>query len=541
MKLLCKLLFVIFIMAVFDYGWAATYYVDYKGGIATALGTSTATAWKYCPGDSRFAAACAGNCATIWTGAGSKLNAGDKVIFKGDVTYAGSAITTSWGGSADDTAHRIIYDGDSGTYVARWGSGTSKATIDGEATRAGFLNVSAGAYVTINSFEIKNGATHRADFGGGVLIFNYSGANNVTISNNTVHDVGNFVGTGGTVTGTCIASDGADYFRVQNNTVYNCGYTGIMFWPATVHGSNLEISGNNVTDKVAWGIAAAFAGQANVTSWKIFNNTVHDLVYYAVGDDPHTNFIWLFGSGNYGVTDIEIYNNLLYTDGTAQPSSGAIHLEAPHGGFNNVKIYNNVLKNISYVAPIYLTTRNADGNGIFKDVYIYNNSIHQPSSGGGGGIGIFPSATGAYTNVNIKNNIFSIRAPANGYVILLPMSKITGLTIDYNLYYLATSTPFDCNDAINNWADFKTCTGNAERHSVGLTSDPLYTDIGATSHDLRLSSTSSPAYNAGADLSATIGSLDFMGNTRPQGASWDIGAYQHNTPKPPLNLKILSP
>ncbi len=579
-------------------GFAATYYVDYVGGAATTAGTSTGAAWQYSPGDSRFAAACTGDCATTWTAAGSVLNPGDKVIFKGGVIYTGSQITISWPGNADTVAGRIIFDGDSGTYVTRWGSGTDKAVYDCATTNNGFNVTAAGDYVTINSFEVKNGPTPRGSY----LIGGAAGAAYLTVSNNTVHDVGDFALTGGTWGGCAIGSDGGDYFRVQNNTIYNASY-GVYFTASGTIGSNIEISGNDITDKCAWGITFTASNTGNLTNWNIFNNTIHDFTYYDASSDPHVNFIWIFGGSEYSVTGINIYNNKIYTDGTAQPSSGGIHLEAPHGGFKEVKIYNNILKNILYTTAIYLTTQCTGSHGVFDGIYIYNNSIYQAN--GYGGIGLFPSAFGTYNNVNIKNNIIALTGTTVGAIFWDPQ-PMSNASVDYNLYYTPNDTnpltevgngthtgadsstvltsPVDMGytdnslvsltiynrtdlasscviTANNQSAKTITCSGglsggtnnvwhtgdkfwigdvtNAytltqwkskypsyDVNSVGnLVSDPLFIDVSANAHDLRLASTSSPAYNAGADLSATIGSLDLLGNTRS--GAWDIGAYEY--------------
>jgi hypothetical protein len=45
-------------------------------------------------------------------------------------------------------------------------------------------------------------------------------------------------------------------------------------------------------------------------------------------------------------------------------------------------------------------------------------------------------------------------------------------------------------------------------------------------YDLSLKN-NSPAINAGTNLSANIGALDYAGISRPQGSAWDIGAYEY--------------
>jgi len=56
---------------------AAIYYIDYATGADTNNGTSTSTPFKRCPGDP----------AATDTALATTLAAGDKVIFKGGVTY----------------------------------------------------------------------------------------------------------------------------------------------------------------------------------------------------------------------------------------------------------------------------------------------------------------------------------------------------------------------------------------------------------------------------------------------------------------------
>jgi hypothetical protein len=141
------------------YVFPATYYVDYTGGSETATGTSTGAAWKYCPGDSRFTTGCSNpsDCYTTWSGAGSKLNPGDTVIFKGGVTYTGTGtgtlITISNGGTL--AGGYVTYRGN--TEAGDWGTG--KANFDLNETYGKLFYASNLNYGKILNFDITKAAS----------------------------------------------------------------------------------------------------------------------------------------------------------------------------------------------------------------------------------------------------------------------------------------------------------------------------------------------------------------------------------------------
>lgn len=93
--------------------WSATYYVDYASGDDTNNGTSDATPWKHCPGDSNAT-----------DNADITLSAGDTVNFKGGVRYLGQ-ITVNQDGTSES---RITFQGQ----PADWGTGA--AIIEGSDT-----------------------------------------------------------------------------------------------------------------------------------------------------------------------------------------------------------------------------------------------------------------------------------------------------------------------------------------------------------------------------------------------------------------------
>jgi len=90
---------------------AAAYYVDFDGGSDTNDGRTAAAAWKHCPGDANAAG----------VPAGTSLQAGDMVAFRGGVRYRGS-VTLRSSGTPESP---IVLKGDCGT----WGGG--RAVLDG--------------------------------------------------------------------------------------------------------------------------------------------------------------------------------------------------------------------------------------------------------------------------------------------------------------------------------------------------------------------------------------------------------------------------
>lgn len=91
---------------------AATYFVDYESGQDKRTGLSAQEAWKHCPSDENAtekSAAC-------------RLEAGDKVVFKGGVRYRGK-ISKAFSGSPEKP---LIYDGNTENSY-----GNGPAIIDG--------------------------------------------------------------------------------------------------------------------------------------------------------------------------------------------------------------------------------------------------------------------------------------------------------------------------------------------------------------------------------------------------------------------------
>jgi hypothetical protein len=109
-------------------------------------------------------------------------------------------------------------------------------------------------------------------------------------------------------------------------------------------------------------------------------------------------------------------------------------------------------------------------------------------------------------------------------------SGATSNTIDYNVYYGGTATPFTWNGTAYSMSGYLSASGQ-DSHSINA--DPQFTNPSA--NDFSLTS-SSPAVGAGINLGTTYQFDLAPGSTWPwnvktanqnSNGAWDIGAYVH--------------
>jgi hypothetical protein len=244
---------------------------------------------------------------------------------------------------------------------------------------------------------------------------------------------------------------------------------------------------------------------------------------------------------NTKVSDNLFYNSYPITYGF---TSGMIHFksEGGGGGFDGIDIYNNILFN-----PDAKSADISNKYGYIKNMNVYNNTTYSP---GGATTWAFSSASGtpeSWVNFRFVNNI--VMAAGTGNMIQVPLaSQMSGdIVIDYNNYYTLAPKPFYEVDGIlkrqsqRSWDYWKTTLGYDTHSSPTIKSNPLFVDATVGDNfNLRLQP-ESPCKDTG-----TVGpGIDFAGTLRPQGAAWDMGAYEftireplQQLPLPPSNLRI---
>jgi parallel beta-helix repeat protein len=286
---------------------------------------------------------------------------------------------------------------------------------------------------------------------------------NVAVKNCTVYNIPGFA---------CIGSEQADNLIVENNLCYS-SEMGI-----DIGSGDNNIIRNNIVHDVDTGIMLS----SNEDSL-VYNNTVYNIISEAL-----YNYCWiLHGEGH---ARNKWFNNVVHDAGWAVYESARksdSYGICPSSGH---EYYNNLFYNIgvsTYRKPFYFY-------GVTGTKF-YHNTVY--INFGYDAITFISGATGA----EIKNNIISI-AGGKLPVIIDALSQ-AGASIDYNLYHDRTAV----------------LGSGTEAHSL-YDQDPLFSNAAGGNFHL---TESSPAIDKGVNLGINT---DMEGNVRPQGAGYDMGAYE---------------
>jgi len=258
---------------------------------------------------------------------------------------------------------------------------------------------------------------------------------------------------------------------------------------------------------------------------QIINCKIHDSVVDTVQDPPSRRYgIYLSSGDTVIIEGNNIYNN---PGGGITVYPGPVHNAVIR---NNVIHHNNWMANSNVpgiqLSPV-LDHPTANGNGVIDGTQIYNNVVHsncvnQPTgSKPCGGIEISNGAT----NTKVWNNtVYGNK----GYGIRVA-SGSNGPTV---------------NTVVQNNIVFENASGQIMNTGVdsiithNLTTDPKFVKV--ETFDFRLQARS-PAIDAGTDLNMV--SVDIKNVSRPQGAAYDIGAYEgsvsgDSSPDTPKDLSL---
>lgn len=226
---------------------------------------------------------------------------------------------------------------------------------------------------------------------------------------------------------------------------------------------------------------------------KVFNNYAHDFPEGSIGLDA-----WEAGlAGTPTLNSIDIYSNRIERAGGIRVSSEEL------GIVENINIFDNLLIHTNNGIMITASAK----NGPKWNVNIFNNTIYEGAVDGWGGIWI---VTENFKNAVIRNNIVVSTDWGMGKITLGYKSKLSEVTADHNLVMGEKNGIDGFADAV----ELSDLPGNA-------TADPRF--VNAAASDLHLLA-GSPAIDQGATIAGVA--VDFDGVTRPQGAAFDIGAFE---------------
>ena len=530
---------VIFVGIICSSSWATTYYVDFSTGNDANSGLSSATPFKRCPGDV--------NATSITSSVA--LAAGDRVIFKGGVSYKGQ-ININWSGSIDNP---ITYDGNtSGT----WGLG--KAIINNENDRTinnAFYGTGIRSNIVIDGFEITNVGgytdTELSGLGGslcpgglaaaggtGINFDSVAGSSNIRIINCYIHEMGEWHNAAYSSSKT-IAGTGISLQNVKNVIIDGCEitrtHTGISLKAGNYGDRSIdtvEIKKCNIHNHLVWGldIAPRISGGI-IRNLNIHHNKIHDYYEYdstswlGCGEKPHTDGIFLRTAGIASSvwTNINIYSNEFYNDWTTGGGTASIYVsQGP-----SVNINNNTFVNTLHGRTIAVMYPPATGTSP-QVVRVYNNTFYNGSTA----INLRDGA-GTGRNVYIKNNVFyDTRVLGSNAVIYIEDSGSDPTELDSNAYFTRNThvPPYVINRAgtLMTFNEIKTYGWEAN-NTTGI-ADPKFVDISygiglnSSRNNLSLNS-SSPFIDKGFPLGSYLNN-DKVGIVRPYGGGWDIGAYE---------------
>lgn len=194
-----------------------------------------------------------------------------------------------------------------------------------------------------------------------------------------------------------------------------------------------------------------------------------------------------------------------------------------------------------------LTTNTIIRNNIFRES---DDNPEGYSEGGFAGEGIIGSWSGQHTiGVKIYNNTFYNFIRSSAMIDYDEADEATGIEIKNNLWYCdkgasCKSAAYRTKVGVELTTSTNAFYGNSknanETNPVTLAATDPFTNSasGSAGGDFSLKSCSGSdcAINTGTDLSASWASaLDYIGTSRPQGAAWDIGAYEYNPTTAPKN------
>lgn len=230
------------------------------------------------------------------------------------------------------------------------------------------------------------------------------------------------------------------------------------------------------------------------------NNEFINLKIHTNGSSKLDHGLYIFGSNNL-IERNEIYNNAGY----------GVHLYYGGGGVNNNIVRSNISHNngtAGDVSSAGILLASGDGNLAYNNI-LYGNPY---------GIQVSYSAS----NTKVYNNTVS----ANTYLGVDIYTSSSGAIIKNNILYQNGGAISDL--------------GSGTVRSNNLTTNPLFVD--AAAHNFALQA-GSPAMDAGGTISEVTD--DYDGVSRPQGAAYDIGAYEYRAtvtttaPAAPTNLRIV--
>lgn len=314
---------------------------------------------------------------------------------------------------------------------------------------------------------------------------------------------------------------------VRNNILYRNGMFGVE-----VMGQNNLIEGNDVSETIqhhpcnvtyataSWLDSDGFRFHGGGHTFK--NNKIHNISYGPVGyttgticslanlqnlandynENPHIDCFQTYAGDKVPGHDIVFEGN--YCNNPDYLPDFSLAGKA----FQSSLGYNLLFKNNLTISNLVALIK--DGKNI---TFAHNTFIGNPNNQYSQGIQLTRS-----DNTVVKNNIFAYQENGIGSIWTNDSQSATSLSAEYNCVYRAGGNPRRAKDPGDVW---------------GL--NPLFASEASGDYHLQ---SGSPCIDKGTDMGVTT---DFDGRSRPQGAGFDIGAYEASLLSAPTGLKMVAP
>jgi hypothetical protein len=326
--------------------------------------------------------------------------------------------------------------------------------------------------------------------------------------------------------------------RIDGLKVINAKKSGIVLWGPSGSGHNLEVL-NSITDTTGRsGIITFYVNGATIKGNTIYNSNmpggsdeILSIASHSSNIDVSYNKLYA-GNRNLGATGGEGLNikdgcSYIYvhhnTIDMARPDGQesdryAIGVDGWTSETHHIYFYDNIVKGGSWGLQC-----NSEEGGYTHHVYFYNNIVSHIGHSNrmqGGAIGFPPYGNGPGTNAYIYwwNNVIY----DSYYGAKFDKEEISGpILVQNNIFYNSKSTDIKWGASPQGVITFD--------HNLYSDTNPKF--VNPSGGDFHLQS-SSPAIDAGVAIPDVDD--DYDGVSRPQGAGYDIGAFEYSsgTPSP---------
>ena len=442
-------------------------------------------------------------------------SSGHPIIFQSDTSDGAIFTATYWGA----TEGAIYCTGQSYITFDGNGTGTIENTAASHSPLSG-VTVTEGieddcSHSTIENWVIGPGYVHVAGVSTdcvsagectdsqGISVAN---ADNVLVTNNTVHDWRICVGFG------LPSSVTYNSWEVSFNTAYNCDHDTTMASSQTTGTiTSVLIHGNDFSNGSNW-----------------------DGVFSSMQCDWHHDGIHIFANNGSQISGVQIYNNYihgLWTVTDANNNNGCFNAHIYFEAYiPNPLVFNNVLEldTGAYNAPDggYISERgegSGSGAGNYNNTLIVNNAA---TSGSGSFYQIV-----AEPSCNVKNTIVVATGTATFD------TENNAVTADYNWYYTVGSYFVYPGNAFISFATWQANPQNEDPNghngtNPNLNSVPYTLQAGANAigHGVNLTSLSITALDCSAPTTFGVGTRSASCVARSSSGAWDPGAYEYSAP-----------